>query len=262
MVIAHQNNRGPSVARKKGIELSTGQYLAFCDSDDWVEPNWLESMYQVLKNNNADIGVCRAVIEGVNTLYNPKQIWIWNKEEAIETFLQHKQLNGSLVVKLFKRELLLNVKFSETLKHYEDDYVLWQVLQLVRVVARVNMGLYHITVHSGSLSNSAYSIKQWEDTSKVWNYIFKDCNQEYNKQYLFNACLLRAKIFLEQFKLMLKYNFYNKEAISMICHSLRKIGLSGVLKLERRSNKLLAMTIMVSPKLPKVLFYIFPKRNY
>ena len=54
----HKENGGEFTARNYGLERAIGEYVTFVDTDDWVEPNWAEKLYQTAKNNDADLAVC------------------------------------------------------------------------------------------------------------------------------------------------------------------------------------------------------------
>lgn len=56
--VVHQENKGLSNARNKGMELATGSYISFFDSDDYVEPNMIETMLKVSLFHNADVCEC------------------------------------------------------------------------------------------------------------------------------------------------------------------------------------------------------------
>jgi glycosyltransferase involved in cell wall biosynthesis len=55
IIVIHQSNKGVGCARNKGIEISSGEYIYFCDADDWTEENLLEDNFQYAKDNNSDI---------------------------------------------------------------------------------------------------------------------------------------------------------------------------------------------------------------
>lgn len=123
--VIHKKNEGVSIARNVGIKKAKGKYIGFIDSDDWIESNMYENMYNHAKDYNADIVFCDAT-----TVYD-------NKQSEIDTFtLLEKsrlitkdnidssllaQIAGSACRGLYKRELLqkndicfpVNLKFSE-----------------------------------------------------------------------------------------------------------------------------------------------------
>lgn len=57
-IINHQHNKGLPQARKTGIDAATGEYIANCDSDDWVEPEYCEKLYKIAKDAGADMAIC------------------------------------------------------------------------------------------------------------------------------------------------------------------------------------------------------------
>lgn len=56
--VVHQTNQGVSAARNHGLDAVTGQWVCFCDGDDWYEPDYLEQMLDCAKNENADYIIC------------------------------------------------------------------------------------------------------------------------------------------------------------------------------------------------------------
>lgn len=58
MIYAYKENGGPSSARNFGIEKASGEYICFVDSDDYIEKNYLQELYDNLIENNSDISLC------------------------------------------------------------------------------------------------------------------------------------------------------------------------------------------------------------
>ena len=57
-ILHHKDNQGLPAARNTGLEVSEGEYIFHCDSDDYVEPDMLETLYNEALKNNADIVWC------------------------------------------------------------------------------------------------------------------------------------------------------------------------------------------------------------
>ena len=58
-VIAFEENQGVSAARNAGLDAARGDYIGFCDGDDWAEPEMVETLYCAAEDNRADIASCR-----------------------------------------------------------------------------------------------------------------------------------------------------------------------------------------------------------
>ena len=56
--VIHQKNQGVSAARQKGLDNATGEYVIHADPDDWVEPDWLETLYLEAERTKADMVMC------------------------------------------------------------------------------------------------------------------------------------------------------------------------------------------------------------
>lgn len=65
IVVIIQESQGPSVARNSGMEVALGEFIGFVDSDDWVELNYFETLFEVAKKYDAEVACC-----GILRVYN------------------------------------------------------------------------------------------------------------------------------------------------------------------------------------------------
>ena len=158
-----KENGGSSSARNFGIERSTGSYITFVDSDDWLENDGLYLLYNALQKENAAISIGRYnCYDDSRCQYlfydsNPDDsLEVIEGKEIIDREGVEEMRNGNWTVaylKLFKRELLLDSPFPIG-KMAEDTYWTWKVLLRASRVVYLNRCVYWYRVGlTGTLSN-------------------------------------------------------------------------------------------------------------
>lgn len=151
--ILHCTNGGLSVARNRGLKAAKGTYIGFVDGDDWIEPTFYESLYNVIKNNNVDLAFCSFYIDKngeCTAKYQSGKVFCWNKEESLKKLLKDKQLNNYAWNKLYKRTLFDSISFPPN-KYYEDILTLYKVFLKVEKTAYIEKPLYHYIHRDGSI---------------------------------------------------------------------------------------------------------------
>lgn len=121
--IIEQTNNGVSSARNAGIDAAMGDYIMFCDSDDWVEPDWCYTMLMNFDSKN--FVMCGEYIEGEQKILPQKVLAA--KEEGEKTkrtefySLRNKMFNVPWN-KIFSKDIINcnNIRFSEELTNGED----------------------------------------------------------------------------------------------------------------------------------------------
>lgn len=146
-------NCGPSGARNIGLEHAKGEFVAFVDSDDYVEPEYLEVLYRSFAN--ADVvffGYHQIATDGRFLGEHIPQI----KEESnyYETLLQlsRQDMFGYTWIKAFRRDTIGQHRFSMELNLLEDEVFACELLTEQRRIAVIPKALYnYVTGNTGSL---------------------------------------------------------------------------------------------------------------
>ena len=121
--VIHQENKGLSSARNKGIELAKGEYIGFVDSDDYIETSMFQDLYNAIVENNVDISICNFYVINDKTkeknVKNSCENKQYNKMEALKEILLDTHIQSYAWNKLYKRNLFEDVKYPVG-KKYED----------------------------------------------------------------------------------------------------------------------------------------------
>ena len=167
-----KENGGLSDARNYGIRQSKGSYLTFVDSDDWLENDALQQLYDALKKENADISIgryncydesrCQYLFYDSNPDASLEMI---EGKEIIDREGVEEMRNGNWTVaylKLFKRELLENLPFPLG-KIAEDTYWTWKVLLRASRVVYLNSYIYWYRIGLSDTLSNIWSEKRMYD---------------------------------------------------------------------------------------------------
>lgn len=143
---------GLSKARNKGIEISSGKYLVFIDSDDEVEDTFIEDLYKNLNINKSDISICdiKEIHEETNKIVL-NNLYPTNTIEKQEILNNLEKFNHGPCNKLFKKEIIekYKIRFPKSLK-YEDVPFVLEYLVNSNKVSKVNQYLYIYKIHKDS----------------------------------------------------------------------------------------------------------------
>ncbi len=160
IVIVDQENKGLAAVRNKGIELAKGDYLSFIDSDDYVDPCYIEKLYESLIEKQADIVVANVRYEQegkesyclLREKYDPKHVM--NKHEAMCDYLSAQGGIGNYIVnKLYVKEMFEGIHFPEN-KLFEDAYTMFKILNNADRVYMKPDVYYHYCLRDDSITGA------------------------------------------------------------------------------------------------------------
>lgn len=159
--VVHKENGGLSDARNRGIEEAKGEYIGFVDSDDYIDKDMYEILYDSLIENNADISVC-----GVYDCYSDRiaqnnidgKMHVFSNQEALKEVLYGKKLTAFAVNKLYKREVFDNMRFPVG-KIYEDSFLIPTIFANSEKIVLVSVPKYYYLHREGSITSFKFSEK-------------------------------------------------------------------------------------------------------
>ena len=182
-----KENGGASSARNLGLERSGGAYITFIDSDDWVEPNYLDVLYTALKENDTDVAIStykRFAQDGVFYLrsYSREDDEFLNlgtrsRDSFLEILPRLGELDHSfysISSKLIKREIIGNLLFDEQVSYAEDLNFFFHLYLGVESVVYVRDYTYVHRTHDASTSqnvNELQALQELEIYKKMFQQI-------------------------------------------------------------------------------------------
>lgn len=159
IVVIHQKNQGVSAARNAGLNVAKGEYIGFCDPDDYVEPDMYRRLYKEMIDAEAQMAVCDyriKYLDGKEIVPPKRKVTVLNQKEALYHFWDMPGTIGHGVWnKLFTREICNHVRFNVRLKATEDAEFVGLCLLLVNKVAFVHDPLYVNVKRTGSATGGA-----------------------------------------------------------------------------------------------------------
>lgn len=156
--VIHRKNGGLSAARNSALKLVKGEYTGFIDSDDWVEPTYLQRLYELITDNGCDMVQVGYIDEYVgfsrpqHLVHSPLSL---SRQEIARKLLLDHELPSFVWNKLFRSELI-GPDFPEG-KVFEDIYVYNIWVNRIKTAFLSPETLYHYRRRKGSLLNSRFS---------------------------------------------------------------------------------------------------------
>jgi glycosyltransferase involved in cell wall biosynthesis len=162
VIFIDKDNSGIGSARNTGIEVATGEFLSFVDSDDYIHPQFIKKLYHGCIQNNVNISMCsRFVVTGdlVNTMFTAEAQLRWSGKEAVQRLLKWDLIDGSAWDKLYSRSAFGNRRFPVN-RLAEDLPVVVSVLCEQDYIVHVGEPLYYYIQREGSITRQSFSLNK------------------------------------------------------------------------------------------------------
>lgn len=180
--VHHIENAGVSNARNMGIQLATGSWVTFIDSDDFVTQDYLATLASAVEGLNVGfvIASLHHIKNGIVTDLPPHsgKTELWSTEETMKELLMTTRTSFFPVAKLFKRDLLADEKFNTNYHLAEDALFLTELLLKTRCSSVfIDKPVYYYDHREGSATTSVN--RHVFDTIEVYKQIIAQVSQAF-----------------------------------------------------------------------------------
>ncbi len=214
-----QDNKGVSSARNKGLENALGQYIAFVDSDDFIDKDFIHKMLKSAMQNSADIVVCDVILtmDKKTSIFHDidAKIGKINPKEYLKLLMLDRSSKGWVWNKFFKKDIVKNIRFNEKIVLAEDKLFLIFAIVNSKNIYKLNSALYKYDVVYKTFTSLHYKngleidkitrnlflekgiYNEFADEiffMKIINYMFLVVNKDKFKNYLYELKALSFDI--------------------------------------------------------------------
>ena len=250
--VVHKENGGLSDARNAGIEASTGEYLVFIDSDDFIDSKMIETLYNAIVTTNSDISICDFVFYSENEKkYNKysKTSFIIEGEEKFK-YLYNEFDVVSIVQwnKIYRKSIFKDIKYPYQ-KINEDEFVIANEFYNARKISYILKPLYFYRQREDSIMGT-FNVKRFNAIEAYENRInFYEEKKLY--KYKLKTMIDQLNLLTRLFEMCAKTSFSKEENkyINKIIKIVRKNTKKLVWKKVDVKTRLKALLFVISPKL-------------
>ena len=234
--VIHQKNKGLSGARNAGLDICSGDMIAFLDSDDAYCKDTLFKLQDAMQCSGADLVECNLAVYHTCSKMDPAEANTKGQKNTLQTGLYKKQqaicmpVDGYIKVytwnKLYKRTLWNNFQFPEG-HNYEDVEIILPLLEKADSIFYLNEPLIMYRKRPGSITSS-YTIKNARDRVRAYrhylNYIRSHIPQYFEEQHLKKAV---QKYYRSLLSTYFKYSINNisdkRECLAFLAQEISEI---------------------------------------
>lgn len=198
--VIHKENGGLSDARNIGLDIATGEYISFIDSDDIIHPQFIEILLKLIIDSNSSISFCNSLMFMKTEELNHNKIIkdnvnyeIFSSYNMVKLLCSPKYRSNTTIIcnKLYHKNIFKNLRFTKGVI-YEDAHIFTDIYYNTNLkIAYTDNPLYLIRKNPESLSRGIYTIEHWyswrafcykrlelfKDNKKLYKYAIREYSE-------------------------------------------------------------------------------------
>lgn len=193
--VLHLENGGAARARNRGLDIASGKFIGFVDSDDYIDKNMYATLYNAIHEYDADIAATGIIREYENgelqsVVRTPSKLAVYSDEETLREILRSRYVGSSVWSKLYKRSCWEKNRFPEG-EINEDTKLIFELHDGKKLV-HTAQPMYHYIIRSNSVTTSL-SLKGWHVT---WDNacVFAEKARKYSEELFDDALYYKTSI--------------------------------------------------------------------
>ena len=253
--VIHKANGGLVSARKAGVKLATGEYVAVVDGDDWIKPDYLRAFYDAISKYNPDLVMCG--FEKTDEQNYESHFPLQDQTEAYYEGDEWKNLKEKKLFrywpnvwsKAFKRDTYMDIqlRISEEISLGEDGCVTYPYLSRSNSMCIINICNYYYRVNPQSLTKSRKKMIPW--SSAIWRAKF------------FSENLSDSNGIREQLRAYVVHAIYSVISTSLHYKSVREVSSEVEQHVHKGSlGSYMKQPLMMGTREEKLAYYIIKYR--